>query len=52
MFLHSRISRILWKELIVNVATHRDYSIAGTDIQIKMFDDRFIIDSKAHSQVL
>lgn len=27
-----------WKEIIVNAITHRDYSIKGTDIQIKMFD--------------
>ncbi len=34
-----------WKELIVNAVTHRDYSITGTDIQIKMFDDRFTVES-------
>ncbi len=32
-------------ELIVNAVTHRDYSITGTDIQIKMFDDRIEVDS-------
>lgn len=34
-----------WKELIVNAVTHRDYSIVGTDIQIKMFDDKFVVES-------
>jgi len=27
-------------EIVVNAVTHRDYGIKGTDIQIKMFDDR------------
>lgn len=34
-----------WNELIVNAIGHRDYSIAGTDIQIKMFDDHFTVES-------
>lgn len=34
-----------WKELIVNAVAHRDYSIKGTDIQIKMFDDRLTVES-------
>lgn len=34
-----------WTELIVNAAAHRDYSIKGTDIQIKMFDDHFVVES-------
>ena len=34
-----------WKELIVNAVTHRDYSITGADIQIKMFDDKFVVES-------
>lgn len=33
------------QEIIVNAVTHRDYSIRGTDIQIKMFDDRFVVES-------
>jgi len=32
-------------EIVVNAATHRDYSIRGTDIQIKMFDNRLEVDS-------
>ena len=32
-------------ELVVNAVTHRDYGIKGTDIQIKMFDNRLEIDS-------
>lgn len=35
----------VWKELIINAITHRDYSILGTDIQIKMFDDRIMVES-------
>ena len=34
-----------WTELIVNAVAHRDYSIKGTDIQIKMFDDHFMVES-------
>ena len=33
------------QEIIVNAITHRDYSIKGTDIQIKMFDDRIVVES-------
>lgn len=33
------------QEMIVNAVTHRDYSIRGTDIQIKMFDDRIVVES-------
>lgn len=34
-----------WNEMIINAVAHRDYSIKGTDIQIKMFDDRFVVES-------
>ena len=34
-----------WKEIIINSIAHRDYSIKGTDIQIKMFDDRITVES-------
>lgn len=34
-----------WTELIVNAAAHRDYSIKGTDIQIKMYDDHLDVES-------
>lgn len=34
-----------WKESIINAIAHRDYSIKGTDIQIKMFDDRIVVES-------
>ena len=34
-----------WTELIVNAVAHRDYSIMGTDIQVKMFDDHFVVES-------
>lgn len=34
-----------WTELIVNAVAHRDYSIKGTDIQIKMFDDHLVVES-------
>jgi len=33
------------QEMIVNAVTHRDYSIRGTDIQIKMFDNRIVVES-------
>ena len=35
----------VWKKIIINAATHRDYSIKGTDIQVKMFDDRIVVES-------
>lgn len=35
----------VWKEIIINAAAHRDYSIKGTDIQIKMFNDRIVVES-------
>jgi len=31
-----------------NAITHRDYSILGTDIQIKMFDNRISVESPGH----
>ena len=34
-----------WQELIVNAVAHRDYSIYGTDIQVKLFDDHFTVES-------
>ena len=34
-----------WTELIVNAVAHRDYSILGTDIMIKIFDHHFIVES-------
>jgi len=34
-----------WTELIVNAITHRDYSIFGTDIQVKIFSDRLTVES-------
>lgn len=34
-----------WTEMIVNAVAHRDYSIKGTDIQVKMFDDHFTVES-------
>ncbi len=34
-----------WKEIIINAIAHRDYSIKGTDIQIKMFNDRIVVES-------
>lgn len=33
------------QELIVNAVTHRAYSITGTDIQIKMFDNHIVVES-------
>jgi ATP-dependent DNA helicase RecG len=34
-----------WREVIVNAIAHRDYSITGTAIQVRMFDDRLEIES-------
>ena len=34
-----------WTELIVNAIAHRDYSIKGTDIQIKLYDDHLCVES-------
>lgn len=33
------------QEIIVNAVAHRAYSISGTDIQVKMFDDRIVVES-------
>lgn len=33
------------QELTVNSQAHRDYSIRGTEIQVKMFDDRLVFES-------
>ena len=33
------------QEIIVNAVTHRAYNISGTDIQIKMFDNRIVVES-------
>ena len=33
------------QEIIVNAVTHRSYSITGTEIQVKMFDDRIVVES-------
>lgn len=34
-----------WREIIVNAIAHRDYSITGTSIQVRMFDDRLEVES-------
>jgi ATP-dependent DNA helicase RecG len=34
-----------WREVIVNAIAHRDYSITGTSIQVRMFDDRLEVES-------
>ena len=34
-----------WTELIVNAIAHRDYSIMGTDIQVKIFSDHLTVES-------
>jgi ATP-dependent DNA helicase RecG len=33
------------QEMVVNAVCHRDYSIKGTEIQIKMFDDRLVMET-------
>lgn len=37
--------KLVRQEIIVNAVTHRYYNIRGTDIQIKMFDDRIVVES-------
>lgn len=34
-----------WTEICVNSICHRDYSILGTDIQVKIFDDHITVES-------
>ena len=34
-----------WTELIVNAVAHRDYSILGTDIIVKIFDHHYVVES-------
>ena len=34
-----------WTELIVNAVAHRDYSILGTDIMVKIFDNHYVVES-------
>ena len=34
-----------WQEAIVNAVAHRDYSVTGKAIQVRMFDDRIEVES-------
>ncbi len=34
-----------WREIIVNAIAHRDYSITGTSIQVRIFDNRLEVES-------
>lgn len=38
-------SKFAIQELVVNSVCHRDYSIEGTEIQIKMFDNRIVFET-------
>ena len=38
-------SPFVLQEMMVNSICHRDYSIKGTEIQIKMFDDRLVFET-------
>ena len=38
-------SPFVLQEMTVNAICHRDYSIKGTEIQIKMFDDRLVFET-------
>ena len=38
-------SKFAIQELVVNSVCHRDYSILGTEIQIKMFDNRIVFET-------
>lgn len=44
-FTSEEYSEFVRTEIIVNAVTHRDYGIKGTEIQIKMFDNRLEVDS-------
>ena len=44
-FSYAEYPKFVWKELIVNAIAHRDYSLRGTDIQIKMFNDHITVES-------
>ncbi len=37
--------RFVIQEMTVNACCHREYNISGTEIQIKMFDDRIVFES-------
>ena len=37
--------KFVLQEMVVNSVCHRDYSIKGTEIQIKMFDDRIVFET-------
>ena len=37
--------RFVIQEMVVNSVCHRDYSIKGTEIQIKMFDNRLVFET-------
>ena len=39
------MEKFCWTELCVNSICHRDYSILGTDIQVKIFDDHITVES-------
>ena len=41
----SQYPEFCWTELCVNAICHRDYSILGTDIQVKLFDDHMTVES-------
>jgi ATP-dependent DNA helicase RecG len=34
-----------WQEAIVNACAHRSYSLRGANIFVRIFDDRFVVDS-------
>jgi len=41
----SEYPEFAWQETIINAVAHRDYSVTGSSIQIRMFDDRVEIES-------
>lgn len=45
LFITEEYPKFVRQEIIVNAVTHRAYSISGTDIQIKMFDNRIVVES-------
>lgn len=45
-----KYSEYVCKEIIINAVTHRSYIISVTEIQIKMFDNRIVVESPGNFQ--
>ena len=45
ILLYGAVKKFVIQEMTVNACCHRAYNIKGTEIQIKMFDDRLVFES-------